>query len=185
MSIFKSKIHCHSPFCILIFLSRPHSLFLICRHLVVLFSSVTLGFPPMSMVEIEQWWIEWQLTVECPHQSQRPYHWLFFFFYTSHCALLRPPESLTLFNITSQSQWLQWHTKEMVIWLWHLSHSTCHSSPGNYQRQQAHPMCWREACRDGGSKRGEKGVGVWKEGLEDSFCSVLSLQISKSKSIAS
>lgn len=63
------------------------------------------------------------------------------------------------------------HTqKEMVIRLWHLSHSACHSSLGNYQRQQAHPMCCRERVGIVVRTRGEKGVGgVWKEGLEDSF----------------
>lgn len=71
----------------------------------------------------------------------------------------------SLCSIASQSEWLQWHTKEIVIRLWHLSHSACHSSPGNYQRQQAHPMCCREACRDGGRKRGEKGVGGVKRGI--------------------
>ncbi len=30
-----------------------------------------------------------------------------------------------------------------------------------------------------------RGLGVWKEGLEDSFCSMLSLQISKSNSVDS
>lgn len=48
----------------------------------------------------------------------------------------------------------------MVIRLWHLSHSACHSSPGHYQHQQAHPMCGGRACIGMVGGKDVRGAGV-------------------------
>lgn len=168
MSMFECKIHCCSRFrCFFFFLfiisHRTCSLFLISRHLIGLYFSARL----MSVVNSS--WLKGSsaltaLTFCCLITN---------LFSTSLCDLLQPPGSL----VPVQHRF---------------SIAMTHKRDG-YPALASQPFCmsliprplpapagssnvwWASMYRDGGRKRREGGLRVWKEGLEESFCLVLSM----------
>lgn len=172
-SHYMSKIHychCQTVYWFLFFFGRPLSLFLICWHLMDL-SSPTTVFCCFFFQEIEQQLIERQLAADIPHHSPLPYRWLHF--PPPLCDLLQQTAFLN-YNLYGDTQ-KRWLSGSGILAILHVSHPLAITSANKLAR------CARgEACI--GTLGGEdvrRGLGVWRGGLEESVCSMLSLRISK------
>lgn len=133
---------------------EPLSLFLICRHLMCLLFPATLRFVPHVRGKI----IEWRLTPLTAHITL--HRLITVLLSTSLCGLLQPSGSLVPVQYRSPVAMIALtHKRDGCPALASLSHSQCHSPPGNYQRQQAHPMCFGEERIQGWweEKMGKKG----------------------------
>lgn len=130
---------------------------------MLLFPSVTLGFSPMCIVEIEQYSVEWQLIIDRPHLSPLPYQW--FIFHLPFCSpttsWIFSPRATSLLNRNdcndTQKRWLSGFGISAVL---HVTHPLAITSANKLIQ-----------CTEGkhvgmvGGERGEKGVGGVKRGI--------------------